>query len=157
MSDDTLSLLLSGSDETARRAQQLALRLTPGDVLLLSGDVGAGKTHFARALISELLDSPEDIPSPTFTLVQTYDGQSGAIWHADLYRLTSTHEIEELGLVDAFLDAICLVEWPDRLGPLAPAGALNINLTPGPEEDSRALTAKWTRADWADKLTEWRA
>lgn len=157
MSDDTLSLLLSGSDETARRAQQLARRLTPGDVLLLSGDVGAGKTHFARALISELLEFPEDIPSPTFTLVQTYDGQGGAIWHADLYRLTSTHEIEELGLVDAFLDAICLVEWPDRLGPLAPAGALDINLTPGPEEDSRALTAKWNGADWDDKLTEWRA
>lgn len=157
MSDDTLSLLLSGSDETARRAQQLARRLTPGDVLLLSGDVGAGKTHFARALISELLDFPEDIPSPTFTLVQTYDSQGGAIWHADLYRLTSTHEIEELGLVEAFLDAICLVEWPDRLGPLAPAGALHISLTPGPEEDSRALTAKWTGADWGDKLTEWRA
>jgi len=156
MSDDTLSLLLSSPDETARRARQLARRLLPGDVILLSGDVGAGKTHFARALIAELLDYPEDIPSPTFTLVQTYEGQSGAIWHADLYRLTSTHEIEELGLVEAFHDTICLVEWPDRLGPLAPAGALHISLFPGDEEDSRVLTAQWTQADWSDRLTEWR-
>ena len=154
MSDDTLSLLLSSPDETARRARQLARRLLPGDVILLSGDVGAGKTHFARALIAELLDYPEDIPSPTFTLVQTYEGQSGAIWHADLYRLTSTHEIEELGLVEAFHDAICLVEWPDRLGPLAPAGALHISLFPD-EEDSRALTAEWSGSGWAAKLTEW--
>ncbi len=66
MSDDTLSLLLSGPDDTA----------------LLSGDVGVGKTHFARALITELLDHHEDIPSPTFTLVQTYDTASSAIWHA---------------------------------------------------------------------------
>ncbi|HBB82402.1 MAG TPA: tRNA (adenosine(37)-N6)-threonylcarbamoyltransferase complex ATPase subunit type 1 TsaE [Sulfitobacter sp.] len=155
MSEDTLSLLLSGPDETAQHARQLARRLSPGDVVLLSGDVGAGKTHFARALISELLDYPEDIPSPTFTLVQTYEVQGGAIWHADLYRLTSTHEIEELGLIDAFHDAICLVEWPDRLGPLAPRGALHITLAPDAEEDTRTLTAKWIGADWADKLIEW--
>lgn len=156
MSDDTLSLLLTGPDETAQRAQQLARRLTPGDVILLSGDVGAGKTHFARALITELLEYPEDIPSPTFTLVQIYEGRSGAIWHADLYRLTSTHEIEELGLIEAFHDAICLVEWPDRLGPLAPARALRISLSPGDEEDSRVLTAEWNDGGWTDKLAEWR-
>ena len=131
MSDDTISLRLSGPDDTARRAQQLARRLSPGDVILLSGDVGAGKTHFARALITELLDYPEDIPSPTFTLVQTYEGASGAIWHADLYRLTSTHEIEELGLVEAFHDAICLVEWPDRLGS-PPPGRYGSAFPPGP-------------------------
>ncbi|MDF3349907.1 tRNA (adenosine(37)-N6)-threonylcarbamoyltransferase complex ATPase subunit type 1 TsaE [Sulfitobacter sp. KE34] len=156
MSDDTLSLLLSGPDDTAERARQLARRLSPGDVILLSGDVGVGKTHFARALITELLDHHEDIPSPTFTLVQTYDTASSAIWHADLYRLTSTHEIEELGLIDAFHDAICLVEWPDRLGPLAPADALEISLSPGTEEDSRRLTAEWSGGDWAEKLAAWR-
>lgn len=148
-------LRLSGPDDTARRAQQLARRLSPGDVILLSGDVGAGKTHFARALITELLDYPEDIPSPTFTLVQTYEGASGAIWHADLYRLTSTHEIEELGLVEAFHDAICLVNgrivWAAR-----PRRGATDQPFPGAHEDSRALTAEWSGSGWATKLTEWR-
>ena len=88
--------------------------------------------------------------------MQTYDTASSAIWHADLYRLTSTHEIEELGLIDAFHDAICLVEWPDRLGPLAPADALEISLSPSTEEDSRRLTAEWSGGDWAEKLAAWR-
>lgn len=155
MSAQTHSLTLTGPEDTAERARQLASKLLPGDVILLGGDVGAGKTHFARALISELLEYPEDIPSPTFTLVQTYEGRNGAIWHADLYRLTSTHEIEELGLIEAFHDAICLVEWPDRLGPLAPANPLQINLSPGADDDSRQLTAKWDTSGWADKLAEW--
>lgn len=157
MSTQSLSLTLTGPDDTAERARQLAGKLAPGDVILLSGDVGAGKTHFARSLIGALLEYPEDIPSPTFTLVQTYDGRSGTIWHADLYRLTSTYEIEELGLVEAFHDAICLVEWPDRLGPLAPSDALNINLSPGPSDDSRHMSLQWNGAQWADKLTDWRA
>ena len=71
-------------------AAALARRLVPGDTVLLEGDVGAGKTHFARGVILALLDVPEDIPSPTYTLVQTYDGRTGEIWHADLYRLTTS-------------------------------------------------------------------
>jgi tRNA threonylcarbamoyladenosine biosynthesis protein TsaE len=106
-------------------------------------------------LIQSLLTTPEDVPSPTFTLVQTYDTSAGAIWHADLYRLTSTFEIEELGLSDAFQDAICLVEWPDRLGELKPDGALEITLeTTG--EDSRVLTASWEDDKWVAKLKSWR-
>jgi len=157
MSAQTLSLRLNSPEDTAKHARQLARQLRPGDVVLLSGDVGAGKTHFARALIGELLEYPEEIPSPTFTLVQTYESQSSAIWHADLYRLTSTYEIEELGLIEAFHDAICLVEWPDRLGPLAPAEALHLNLASGDDDDRRELTARWTQPDWASKLSEWRS
>lgn len=96
------------------------MRLLPGDVVLLEGAVGAGKTHLARALIHAVLLQDEDVPSPTFTLVQTYDTRNGTLWHSDLYRLSSTFEIEELGLIDAFADAICLIEWPDRLGELTP-------------------------------------
>jgi len=157
MSTQSLSLTLTGPDDTAEHARQLAGKLAPGDVILLSGDVGAGKTHFARSLIKALLEYPEDIPSPTFTLVQTYDGRSGTIWHADLYRLTSTYEIEELGLIEAFHDAICLVEWPDRLGPIAPSDALDISLSPGPSDDSRHMSVQWNGPQWADKLTDWRA
>ena len=114
MASHALDLTLHDADQTARLAVTLGRALTAGDVVLLTGDVGAGKTHFARALIQSLLAVPEDVPSPTFTLVQTYDAPAAAIWHADLYRLTSVYEIEELGLTDAFSDAICLVEWPDR-------------------------------------------
>lgn len=135
-------------------ARTLAPALAPGDVIVLTGEVGAGKTHFARALIQTLLNQPEDIPSPTFTLVQTYDTRAGEVWHSDLYRLTSVFEIEELGLIDAFETAICLVEWPDRLGELAPAHALSLTLETTPP-DSRVLTAQWTDSKWRDKLDAW--
>lgn len=156
MSAQSLSLTLTSPEDTASRARDLAAQLLPGDVILLTGDVGAGKTHFARALIRALLPQPEDIPSPTFTLVQTYEGRDGAIWHADLYRLTSTYEIEELGLADAFQDAICVVEWPDRLGPLTPKNALTVTLSPGADDEMRHLSAEWTAPSWDEKLAIWR-
>ena len=109
MATQTLTLFSASPDQTAQFATNLAGSLAAGDVILLEGDVGAGKTHFARALIQSLLDTPEDVPSPTFTLVQTYQTPKGDIWHADLYRLTSPLEIEELGLTDAFETGICLV------------------------------------------------
>ncbi len=131
--------------------------LHPGDVILLNGDVGAGKTHFARALIQSQLVAFEDVPSPTFTLVQTYESAVGEIWHADLYRLTDLQEIEELGLTDAFETAICLVEWPDRLGDLAPEHALTLELMTGDNADARRLTVLWHHSKWSAKLAGWQA
>lgn len=130
----------ASADDTARLARQLATRLAPGDVLLLDGPIGAGKTHFARALIQSVLHHPEDVPSPTFTLVQVYDTRQGAIWHADLYRLTHPAEVAELGLSDAMDSAICLIEWPDRLGAAQPAGALRLIFAAGPAADDRKIT-----------------
>ena len=122
---------LADPDATDRAAHALAPCLGPGDTVLLSGPIGAGKTHFARALIRARLagagEAEEDIPSPTFTLVQTYRAGEREIWHADLYRLTTADEAVELGLEDAFSRAICLVEWPDRLGGLAPPDALSLD------------------------------
>jgi len=147
---------LHSPDQTSRLARALGLRLSPGDTVLLSGDVGAGKTHFARALIQSLLATPEDVPSPTFTLVQIYEAASGAqIWHADLYRLTDPSETEELGLTGAMETAICLIEWPDRLGSLRPADALDITLAAADGEDHRILTATWSDPRWDAKLTDW--
>lgn len=97
-----------------------------GDVFLLEGDIGAGKTSLARAFIKTACGSETDVPSPTFTLVQTYDFESGEIWHCDLYRLTSPDEAIELGLDAAFQTAITLIEWPDRLADMAPKSALRV-------------------------------
>ena len=147
---------LHSPDYTAQLARRLGAVLSAGDTILLSGDVGAGKTHFARALIQSLLTIPEDVPSPTFTLVQVYDAASGVeIWHADLYRLTDPSETEELGLTDAMDQAICLIEWPDRLASLKPDDALDITLTPTDVEDHRTLTATWSHPRWDAKLTDW--
>ena len=93
--------------------------MKPGDVIALEGPVGAGKTHFARAFIrARQGDLAEDVPSPTFTLVQTYDDPWAPKSGADLYRLTHPDELIELGLDEAMRDAVVLIEWPDHGGPL---------------------------------------
>lgn len=154
MSRKSLSLSSQSPEETAALAVVLAAMLNPGDVLLLEGDIGAGKTHFARALIQSLLDTPEDVPSPTFTLVQTYETQVSEIWHADLYRLTDPSEVVELGLTDAFDESICLVEWPDRLAELAPVSAVTITFALGTEEGQRNLQFTWTDVGWDKRMQD---
>lgn len=150
-----LSFSLPSEQATAAFARRLAPRLKAGDVILLDGQIGAGKTHFARALIQARLAQPEDVPSPTFTLVQTYDTDGPEIWHSDLYRLTDPDEAEELGLFEAFETAICLVEWPDRLGPLAPETALTLSFhAPQAMPDTRRITARWTDPRWTQPLEE---
>jgi tRNA threonylcarbamoyladenosine biosynthesis protein TsaE len=143
-------LKLTDADATADFGVALGAPLCPGDVILLNGPVGAGKTHLARALIQSILIHPEDVPSPTFTLVQTYDTTRGPLWHTDLYRVSVNTEIDELGLIDAFDDAICLVEWPNRLGPVAPTNALVIDLVP--DGDARDARLGWTDTRWAKRL-----
>lgn len=141
MTDAHRSYLSQSPEDTSDLARRIGVALQPGSVLLLEGPVGAGKTHFARSLIQSLLAVPEDVPSPTFTLVQVYDAPSGEIWHADLYRLTSPDEVVELGLEDAFETAICLVEWPDRLGDLRPPGALTLTFA-ADGDSSRRIEAR---------------
>ncbi|KMK65289.1 tRNA (adenosine(37)-N6)-threonylcarbamoyltransferase complex ATPase subunit type 1 TsaE [Puniceibacterium sp. IMCC21224] len=145
----------SSPESTCTLAQRLGAHLRPGDVLLLSGEIGAGKTHFARCLIQSRLIEPEDVPSPTFTLVQQYDTDAGELWHADLYRLYDPDHCVELGLTDAFETAICVVEWPDRLAALTPADALEISFAaPGDADDSRDLLFTWSAPRWAGIIAQ---
>jgi tRNA threonylcarbamoyladenosine biosynthesis protein TsaE len=154
---DTLSATLFLPDDaaTARVGAALARALAPGDAVLLEGELGAGKSALARAAIAAALAEDgraEDIPSPTFTLVQTYETARGAIWHADLYRLSSPEEAEELGLTDAFAEAICFVEWPERLGAAAPRDALRARLDFPEKGDGRRLTLRAPGPRWRAAL-----
>lgn len=136
---ETYDINLCDEAATADLAGRIAPMLEIGDCLLLDGSIGAGKTAFARALIRARLGRMEEVPSPTFTLVQTYDDPAGEIWHCDLYRLTHPDEAWELGLSDAFENAICLIEWPDRLGSDTPKGAMILSFSAG--EKAHHLTA----------------
>lgn len=150
-----LHLRLADEAATAALARALRPRLRPGDVIALAGPIGAGKTAFARALIQDALAAEgrrEDVPSPSFTLVQAYDTAQGEIWHADLYRLSGPRDADELGLAEAFDRAICLVEWPDRLGTELPAQALTLTFAPEAVGDARGLTLTATDARWGPVL-----
>ena len=107
-----------------------------GDVIALKGDLGSGKTSFARSFI-RARGGEEEVPSPTFTLVQIYEVGQAAIWHFDLYRLKSPEEALELGIEDAFSEGISLIEWPERLGSLLPHRRLEIEFLFGDQPDSR--------------------
>lgn len=143
-------LHLAAPDDTARLGRWLAGCLRPGDALLLQGPIGSGKSHLARSFIQSRLGRPEEVPSPTFTLVQTYGEGDTEIWHADLYRLGHPDEVIELGLEDAFGRAICLIEWPERLGRAAPASALRLSFSQDGEGRRVVLTGS---ADWAERLS----
>jgi tRNA threonylcarbamoyl adenosine modification protein YjeE len=115
-SPERAEIFLKDDAATTAFGRWMAAELRPGDTFFLSGGIGAGKTHFARAVIRARMSDVTDVPSPTYTLVQTY-GEGGArIVHADLYRLSHPDEVAELGLYDALETAICLIEWPERLG-----------------------------------------
>ena len=154
MLQERVQLRMETPEQTCQLAQAIGRSLVPGDVILLEGGVGAGKTHFARCLIQSLLNTPEDVPSPTYTLVQTYDGLNGEIWHADLYRLTDLSEIEELGLTQAFSEAICLIEWPDRLGDQVPDKALCLHFETLDKSDGRLVSISWSASSWDRKLRQ---
>ena len=136
---------------TAALAARIARLARPGDVIALKGELGAGKTSFARAFIRARGGRDEVVPSPTFTLAQAYDFPDVTIWHFDCFRLRDPEEAWELGIEDAFRDGISLIEWPERLGHLLPARRLEIALLPGAVPEARRAVAD-PGPDWLARL-----
>ncbi len=127
-------------EESKAFAKKLGALLIPGDVVLFKGDLGAGKSTLIRALIQSLCGETTEVPSPSFTLVQTYEAPSFEIWHFYFYRLEDPEEIFELGIEEAFQSGVSLIEWPERLGSLMPKNHLLIEITQGLNDDERFLT-----------------
>ncbi len=152
------SFALTDMAATVALAARLGPQLQAGDVVALYGGLGAGKTAFARALIHALqapLGSVEEVPSPTFSLVQHYQIGALGLWHFDLYRLTAPGEIWELGIEEAFAAGVSLIEWPERLGPLLPADRLEIYLEIPSDagfEDTRRHVRLRGYGSWAKRM-----
>ncbi len=126
-------LVLKTASDTEALGAAVARVLESGDVVCLWGPLGAGKTTLARGLIHALMGPNEETPSPTFTLVQTYDGPQFPVAHLDLYRLSGPEEMRELGLEEALEEGAAVIEWPERLGDRLPPDRLDIRLGIGPK------------------------
>jgi tRNA threonylcarbamoyladenosine biosynthesis protein TsaE len=145
----TVAMALPDEAATLALARSVAGVLGAGDVVFLIGDLGTGKTTFARGLINALppagggpagtARNDEEVPSPTFTLVQIYERRPAPVWHVDLYRLQRPDEVEELGLDEAAGEAITLIEWPERLGRHVPADRLEVRLSYGGSPTARSV------------------
>ena len=136
---------------TEALAKRLSKSVRAGDVIALHGGLGAGKTTFARAFISALIGETTDVPSPTYTLVQSYDAPEFPIFHFDLYRLESPDEVYELGW-DETQSGIALIEWPDKAGPHLPTWRLDLKIEIAGE--IRIATLEPHGEDWQTRLDE---
>lgn len=136
-------------DSMLKLGSKLAEVLVVGDVLALTGDLGAGKTTLSRGIIQALCGDIE-VPSPTYTIIQTYETQDFELWHCDLYRLNKPDDIFELGLFEAMEENVCIIEWPDRMGEHLLTSALTIDIQF--DHEGRSLTL--TGADhWTERLS----
>jgi len=145
----SLEILLGSPAETAALGARIAACLEPGDAVALEGDLGAGKTTLARAILAAL-GLGENVPSPTFTLVQRYETPRLTVAHFDLYRVEREDEIEELGLDDALVEGAALIEWPERAGSRLPQDALHVQLVTVDETSRRAVLSGPVR--WSQSL-----
>ena len=147
----TLKITLPDEESTIRLGVRLGALVRPGDVMALHGTLGTGKTTLARALVRALMGEDEEVPSPTFTLVQTYESPAGQLWHFDLYRLERPDDCWELGLEDALADGIAIIEWPDRMGNLLPRHRLDLTLETCPNTSGRTATLT-SHQQWDDRM-----
>jgi tRNA threonylcarbamoyladenosine biosynthesis protein TsaE len=153
MPSPPLTMELADRAATGRLGERIADRARPGDIIALAGGLGTGKTTLARAFIHALARryglAEEEVPSPTFTLVQSYDFPIATVYHFDLYRIARPEEAIELAIEDAFAAGISLVEWPERLGRLLPGDRLDVELRMGAAPEARHAVIRghggWTQ------------
>ncbi|MEL6257439.1 MAG: tRNA (adenosine(37)-N6)-threonylcarbamoyltransferase complex ATPase subunit type 1 TsaE [Pseudomonadota bacterium] len=149
-----LSVDLPDEAATRRAGARLAKLLEPGDVVALYGNLGAGKTTLSRGVIQALCGDGVEAPSPTYTLVQTYEAPHLSIWHFDLYRLERPDEVYELGWDDA-ASGVALVEWPERAGALLPRWRLDLRL--GEAGDGRRMVLEPHGEPWQRRIDGFRS
>ena len=148
----TATIRLSGPEAAEALGARIARCLAPGDAILLWGDLGAGKSTLARGLIRAATGDPSlDVPSPTFTIVQTYDAPGMTVWHFDLYRLDGPEDLQEIGMEEAD-DGVAVIEWPERLGDRLAADRLDIALEISPEGRIARISA-WGPS-WRDRFDD---
>ncbi len=152
---DRLELELSSPAATRALGGRLAALLRKSDLIALEGELGAGKTELARAVIRARAGVPLEVPSPTFTLVQRYELPDLVLTHADLYRLGGPAELDELGLEEALEEGALLVEWPERAGDRLPADRLTIRLAlPDPSRPEHRVVRIEAGPAWRERLVE---
>lgn len=138
-------IIIKDEQMMADFSAEFALTLKNGDVITLTGDLGAGKTSFARALIQSVIGHDIEVPSPTFTLVQTYDFPDFPVYHFDLYRLDTAEDVLEIGWEEALAEGVVIVEWPDRAGIYLPQTRIDITIKFGNAgENSRIISINQT-------------
>lgn len=156
----TIELSLLAEEDSKSLARLISPTLLPGDSVLLHGSIGTGKSTIAREILQSRMaefGDVEDVPSPTFTLMQHYEIGETDFIHCDLYRLGDVSEIDELGITEAFETAVCLVEWADRLEERTPPSALKICISIGENADARNITLDFPSDRWTDLIQRIRA
>ena len=142
---------------TARLGAAIAAGLKPGEAVCLSGPLGAGKSTLARALVRALTTPDEDVPSPTFTLVQFYEGARLKVAHFDLYRLSDPDEAYEIGLDEALDEGAAVIEWPQRLDGRLPADRLDVEIAPSEDDADGRRVRLIPHGAWEGRGLEFRA
>jgi tRNA threonylcarbamoyladenosine biosynthesis protein TsaE len=151
VASDSVELALADAAATEALGARIGAALRVGEAVLLFGPLGAGKTTLARGAVGAWVGAASAAPSPTYTLVQAYEGPRGGLQHADLYRLKADAEIEELGLIDALADQAVLVEWPERFARYAPADRLHVTLS---HADGARLARLEGFGVWRERLAQ---
>ena len=147
------TFLITTLEQTNALAASFAQLLKQGDIVALCGTLGVGKTAFTRALVQSFLPQ-EEVPSPTFTLLQTYETEKFPLFHFDLYRLKQPDEVFELGIEDAFYDGVSLIEWPEKMGNILPQKKI-VKIQIQSNDETRTFTFTSENPNWLERIEKW--